>query len=137
VSKKSPRNWLITGADKGLGLSTAKAALDAGDNVVVTVLAKDGGHMFKGQYPRERLQGRRTRGSQTHADGQADARGRAGDRHHGRLQLQPVHFDRLQGIEEIYARPVASRCLVGANAARAETRMLLSLFLLAGAKAWT
>jgi NAD(P)-dependent dehydrogenase (short-subunit alcohol dehydrogenase family) len=37
VNKKSPRTWLITGADKGLGLSAAKAALDAGDNVIVTV----------------------------------------------------------------------------------------------------
>lgn len=55
MSKKSPCTWLITGADKGLGLSAAKAALDAGDNVVVTVLAKDGGHLFKSQYPRERF----------------------------------------------------------------------------------
>jgi NAD(P)-dependent dehydrogenase (short-subunit alcohol dehydrogenase family) len=55
MSKESPRTWLITGADKGLGLSTAKAALDAGDNVVVTVLAKDGDHVFTRQYPRERF----------------------------------------------------------------------------------
>jgi NAD(P)-dependent dehydrogenase (short-subunit alcohol dehydrogenase family) len=55
MSKSSPRTWLVTGADKGLGLSTAKAALDAGDNVVVTVLAKDGRHVFKSDYPRERF----------------------------------------------------------------------------------
>ncbi len=55
MSKTTSRTWLITGADKGLGLSTAKAALDAGDNVVVTVLAKDGDHVFKRQYPRERF----------------------------------------------------------------------------------
>jgi NAD(P)-dependent dehydrogenase (short-subunit alcohol dehydrogenase family) len=55
MSKKSPRHWLITGADKGLGLSAAKAALDAGDNVIVTVLAKAGGHVLESQYPRERF----------------------------------------------------------------------------------
>ncbi|MEJ8851207.1 SDR family NAD(P)-dependent oxidoreductase [Variovorax rhizosphaerae] len=45
------RTWLITGADKGLGFSTAKAALEQGDNVIVTVLAPDGGHGLAAQYP--------------------------------------------------------------------------------------
>lgn len=51
MSNKSPRTWLITGADKGLGLSTAQAALERGDRVLVTVLAPDGGHVLAGQYP--------------------------------------------------------------------------------------
>ncbi|WPB55915.1 oxidoreductase [Xylophilus sp. GOD-11R] len=45
------RTWLITGADKGLGLSTAKAALEQGDQVVVTVLAADGSHVLSAEYP--------------------------------------------------------------------------------------
>jgi NAD(P)-dependent dehydrogenase (short-subunit alcohol dehydrogenase family) len=48
---KTPRTWLITGADKGLGYSTAKAALEQGDNVIVTVLAADGEHGLTAQYP--------------------------------------------------------------------------------------
>lgn len=48
---KQPRTWLITGADKGLGHSTAKAALEQGDQVIVTVLAKDGSHDLAAQYP--------------------------------------------------------------------------------------
>lgn len=32
----SPRTWFITGATRGLGVAIARAALDAGDNVVVT-----------------------------------------------------------------------------------------------------
>lgn len=51
MSGKSPRTWLITGADKGLGHSTAKAALERGDRVVVTVLAPDGSHTLSGEYP--------------------------------------------------------------------------------------
>ena len=45
------RTWLITGADKGLGFQTAKAALDSGDNVVVTVMADDGVHKLLDSYP--------------------------------------------------------------------------------------
>jgi NAD(P)-dependent dehydrogenase (short-subunit alcohol dehydrogenase family) len=45
------RTWLITGADKGLGRSTAEAALARGDNVVVTVLAPDGSHPLSAQHP--------------------------------------------------------------------------------------
>ena len=51
MTNKTPRTWLITGADKGLGLSTAKAALEQGDNVIVTVLAADGSHCLAAQYP--------------------------------------------------------------------------------------
>lgn len=51
MQKDSRRTWLITGADKGLGYSTAKAALEQGDNVVVTVLATDGSHGLTEQYP--------------------------------------------------------------------------------------
>jgi NAD(P)-dependent dehydrogenase (short-subunit alcohol dehydrogenase family) len=54
MSSRSPRTWLITGADKGLGLSTAQAALDLGDKVIVTVLAADGSHVLANRYP-ERL----------------------------------------------------------------------------------
>ena len=43
--------WLITGADKGLGASTAEAALQRGDAVVVTTLAPDGQHPLTQQYP--------------------------------------------------------------------------------------
>ncbi|MGV3577515.1 oxidoreductase [Brevundimonas sp.] len=32
----APRTWFITGATRGLGVAIARAALDAGDNVVVT-----------------------------------------------------------------------------------------------------
>ncbi len=49
--KSSPKTWLITGADKGLGFSAAKAALERGYNVVVTVLAPDGNHPLGDQYP--------------------------------------------------------------------------------------
>ncbi|MEZ5649946.1 MAG: SDR family NAD(P)-dependent oxidoreductase [Burkholderiaceae bacterium] len=42
---------MITGADKGLGFQTAKAALENGDNVVVTVLASDGRHDLAQAYP--------------------------------------------------------------------------------------
>lgn len=45
------RTWLITGADKGLGFQTAKAALERGDQVVVTVLAPDGTHPLLQSYP--------------------------------------------------------------------------------------
>ena len=45
------RTWLITGADKGLGLQTAKAALEDGDTVVVTVMADDGVHPLLDEYP--------------------------------------------------------------------------------------
>lgn len=48
---KTPRTWLITGADKGLGFSTAQAALAQGDNVIVTVLKPDGSHGLASQYP--------------------------------------------------------------------------------------
>lgn len=51
MQQASPRTWLITGADKGLGYSTAKAALEQGDRVVVTVLATDGSHGLLAQYP--------------------------------------------------------------------------------------
>jgi NAD(P)-dependent dehydrogenase (short-subunit alcohol dehydrogenase family) len=51
MSDKLRRTWLITGADKGLGYSTAKAALERGDNVVVTVFAADGGHSLSSAYP--------------------------------------------------------------------------------------
>ena len=51
MTSKNPRTWLITGADKGLGLSTAKAALAGGDRVVVTVLAPDGSHALANEYP--------------------------------------------------------------------------------------
>jgi NAD(P)-dependent dehydrogenase (short-subunit alcohol dehydrogenase family) len=50
-SNKTPRTWLVTGADKGLGFQTAKAALERGDRVVVTVLADDGSHALSAQYP--------------------------------------------------------------------------------------
>lgn len=45
------RTWLITGADKGLGFQTAKAALASGDKVVVTVMAKDDVHPLLETYP--------------------------------------------------------------------------------------
>ncbi|XAH22055.1 oxidoreductase [Xylophilus sp. GW821-FHT01B05] len=51
MANNTPRTWLITGADKGLGHSTAKAALEQGDNVVVTVLAADGSHDLAAHYP--------------------------------------------------------------------------------------
>jgi NAD(P)-dependent dehydrogenase (short-subunit alcohol dehydrogenase family) len=47
----STKTWLITGADKGLGFSAAKAALERRHNVVVTVLAPDGYHPLVEQYP--------------------------------------------------------------------------------------
>jgi len=51
MAKQTPRTWLITGADKGLGYSTAKAALEQGDQVIVTVLAADGSHGLAAEYP--------------------------------------------------------------------------------------
>lgn len=51
MTDPTPRTWLITGADKGLGFETAKAALDQGDNVVVTVMAGDGEHTLLATYP--------------------------------------------------------------------------------------
>jgi NAD(P)-dependent dehydrogenase (short-subunit alcohol dehydrogenase family) len=51
MTGKSPRTWLITGADKGLGLSAAMAALDSGARVIVTVLAADGSHRLASEYP--------------------------------------------------------------------------------------
>ncbi|GJH27037.1 oxidoreductase [Caballeronia novacaledonica] len=51
MTKKTPRIWFITGADKGLGYSAAKAALAQGDRVIVTVLAPDGSHGLSTQYP--------------------------------------------------------------------------------------
>ena len=48
---RSPRTWFITGADKGLGLETAKAALSVGDRVVVTVLDRDGFHPLADSFP--------------------------------------------------------------------------------------
>lgn len=41
-TKITTKTWLITGCDKGMGREIAKAALQAGDRVAVTVLAKDG-----------------------------------------------------------------------------------------------
>lgn len=37
---QSKRNWFITGCDKGMGLAIAKAALENGDTVAVTLLEK-------------------------------------------------------------------------------------------------
>ncbi|QDL38614.1 oxidoreductase [Rhodoferax sediminis] len=51
MKKTSTKTWLITGADKGLGYFTAKAALERGDRVAVTVLATDGSHSLAAQYP--------------------------------------------------------------------------------------
>jgi len=51
MTDQTRRTWLITGADKGLGYSTAKAALEQGDQVVVTVLAADGSHGLAEAYP--------------------------------------------------------------------------------------
>lgn len=51
MTSKGSLTWLITGADKGLGFSTAKTALEKGDRVVVTVLASDGQHPLRAQYP--------------------------------------------------------------------------------------
>jgi NAD(P)-dependent dehydrogenase (short-subunit alcohol dehydrogenase family) len=55
MPRRSQRTWLITGADKGLGYSTTKAALEQGDQVVVTVLNADGDHPLLAVYP-DRLQ---------------------------------------------------------------------------------
>lgn len=51
MTNRIPRTWLITGADKGLGFATARAALEQGDQVVVTVLAPDGSHSLSQDYP--------------------------------------------------------------------------------------
>ena len=51
MTSTSKKTWLITGADKGLGYETAKAALERGDQVVVTVLAQDGSHSLLDAYP--------------------------------------------------------------------------------------
>jgi NAD(P)-dependent dehydrogenase (short-subunit alcohol dehydrogenase family) len=51
MTTRKPKTWLITGADKGLGQSAAKAALERGDRVVVTVLAADGSHSLTSQFP--------------------------------------------------------------------------------------
>lgn len=51
MSADLPKTWLITGADKGLGYCTAKAALERGDRVVVTVLSPDGRHPLGDEYP--------------------------------------------------------------------------------------
>ena len=51
MAEEAKRVWLITGADKGLGHQTAKAALERGDRVVVTVLAADGSHELSQAYP--------------------------------------------------------------------------------------
>ncbi|RQP08150.1 MAG: SDR family NAD(P)-dependent oxidoreductase [Paracoccus sp. BP8] len=45
------KTWLITGADKGLGYETAKTALERGDNVIVTVLNKDGRSALVERFP--------------------------------------------------------------------------------------
>lgn len=42
--------WLITGADKELGASAARSALERGDQVVVTVLDKDGKHPLSAEF---------------------------------------------------------------------------------------
>jgi len=52
-SNKSRRRWLITGCDKGLGYAVAEAALRNGDDVVATVLAKDGNNPLAEQYGRQ------------------------------------------------------------------------------------
>jgi NAD(P)-dependent dehydrogenase (short-subunit alcohol dehydrogenase family) len=44
------RTWFITGCDKGLGYAIAEAALKQGDNVVATVLAKDGRSSLSSAY---------------------------------------------------------------------------------------
>jgi NAD(P)-dependent dehydrogenase (short-subunit alcohol dehydrogenase family) len=51
MTDRTPRTWLITGADKGLGFNAAKTALERGDRVVATVLAPDGSHSLTAQYP--------------------------------------------------------------------------------------
>jgi NAD(P)-dependent dehydrogenase (short-subunit alcohol dehydrogenase family) len=43
--------WLITGADKGLGASTARTALENGNRVIATVLDKAGHHPLANEYP--------------------------------------------------------------------------------------
>ena len=44
------RTWFVTGCDKGLGYAIAEAALRNGDNVVATVLAKDGNSSLSSKY---------------------------------------------------------------------------------------
>lgn len=51
MTQQEQRTWLITGADKGLGLSMARTALEQGDRVAVTVLAADGQHPLAANYP--------------------------------------------------------------------------------------
>lgn len=43
--------WLITGADKGLGLSVARTALGRGDRVVVTVLGDAADYALEKEFP--------------------------------------------------------------------------------------
>lgn len=51
MMKTARRKWLITGADKGLGASAARAALERGDCVVVTVLDANGRHPLAADFP--------------------------------------------------------------------------------------
>lgn len=50
MTSSGHRTWFITGCDKGLGLAIAEAALKQGDDVVATVLAKDGHSRIDGVY---------------------------------------------------------------------------------------
>lgn len=47
----SPRTWLITGCDKGMGLAIARAALEQGDNVAATVLDPRGRSPLTDDWP--------------------------------------------------------------------------------------
>ena len=51
MAERDRKTWLITGADKGLGLQAARTALERGDRVAVTVLAADGVHPLAGAHP--------------------------------------------------------------------------------------
>jgi NAD(P)-dependent dehydrogenase (short-subunit alcohol dehydrogenase family) len=51
LTDNGKKTWLITGADKGLGAAVAETALRQGDNVAVTVLAKDGSHPLAAEFP--------------------------------------------------------------------------------------
>jgi NAD(P)-dependent dehydrogenase (short-subunit alcohol dehydrogenase family) len=44
------RTWFVTGSDKGIGYAIAEAALKKGDNVVATVLNKEGRNTLTGTY---------------------------------------------------------------------------------------